>query len=140
MNIIQKIDGLEKRVRELETLLGVTPAKAEKTIHLAANKVVPIGLIKPKSTRKYKKSFSFKQIEYKGRVQPLKAWCDELGLSYKVMRDRLVSGYYTVTNAFELPVSKGRRRPQVNTMDLSRLTTAESAIHEPLGFPFTTSV
>lgn len=45
-------------------------------------------------------------IEYKGKVQTLAQWCDELGLKYKVIENRINRYKWTVERAFETPVYK----------------------------------
>jgi hypothetical protein len=42
-------------------------------------------------------------IEYKGKIQSLSVWCDELGLNYTRTRRRLQMGW-SVESAFELPI------------------------------------
>lgn len=43
-------------------------------------------------------------VDYDGRRMCLSAWCEELGLSYNVMRDRIVHGNWSPEKAFNTPI------------------------------------
>lgn len=46
-------------------------------------------------------------ITYRGETKSLSQWCDELGLKYHRVKDRLNKLHWSVEKAFELPKAKG---------------------------------
>jgi hypothetical protein len=48
-------------------------------------------------------------ITYKGKTQNLKQWCNELGLKYQRVRDRINKYHWTVERAFETKVNASLR-------------------------------
>lgn len=53
-------------------------------------------------------------IEYKGRSMILIDWCEELGLDYNTMAQRMKNPQFTVAAAFETSVT---RKPRVNNKE-----------------------
>ena len=50
-------------------------------------------------------------ITYKGETKNLSLWCDELGLDYYRIRDRLQKLQWSVEKSFETPIRKCKRKP-----------------------------
>lgn len=55
-------------------------------------------------------------ITYKGETKNLTLWCDELGLDYYRIRDRLQILHWSVEKSFETPIRKCKQKVYFNVL------------------------
>lgn len=51
-------------------------------------------------------------IKYQGRVQNVKQWCEEIGITYETVRIRMKRLKWTPERAFTTPIAKCVRKPK----------------------------